>query len=114
MSPPVVTLNEVTVKYRINFVEASTGGNNVVISAYDIEILNKDGVSWSQPTGCEAVTLDGFGSGYCDVDQSVLASEFLFVQQDAIVARIRAQNEIGWSEYSGNSNDDILMVELPH
>jgi hypothetical protein len=31
-----------------------------------------------------------------------------------VIAKFKAQNEIGWSFYSTESNNDVLVVQLPH
>lgn len=43
-----------------------------------------------------------------------ITSELGLIQGDPLVAKFKAQNEIGWSSYSSQSNNDVLIVALPH
>lgn len=36
------------------------------------------------------------------------------LQGDPVIARVRAENEIGWSPYSNSSEIGVLIVAKPH
>jgi hypothetical protein len=42
---------------------------------------------------------------------SEIKVQFGFVQGDSVVAKIKARNEIGWSDYSQESDEDVLIVD---
>lgn len=110
--PPTVSF-DTQGDYVIVMVEPNTGGAGVKILEYAIEVKSKN-ESYLTPASCISspeilltkecfVTLEHFQ-----------APQFGLVQGDRILVRVRARNEIGWSQYSNVSLGDVLVVALPH
>ena len=107
MANPVCSL--VGPDYHCAFTEPSTGGNNVAITQYELQVRHIDG-TFITPTTCQDQTLLK-SLMYCTLSLTSLETELGLSQGSAIVAQVRAENEIGWSPYSLSSNS-VMMAGL--
>jgi len=91
----------------------STGGSGIVISAYIIQVMLKDG---SYVTVCDGTDPQVVSSTACTLPAlSFIHPPFSFIQGDKIKARVAAVNEIGSSEFSVVSSTTIASVQTtPH
>lgn len=93
MIAPTVSLN--VNAYRVSFEAPNPGGALVVILAYDIQLLSADS-EWLTPTSC-ASDATIVSQLFCEVDLTTIQTLLGLVQGEPVIARISAQNEIGFS-----------------
>jgi hypothetical protein len=115
MAAPTTAVQDV-VNIRVGWVAADANSDPLV--AYEILILTGDGTTFAE----ETTTCDGSSNGpltnkYCDIPMSTLrAPPFNLAQGAAVVARIRAQNSIGWgaSSYDTETAGAAVLEDVPH
>ena len=92
--------------------------NSDPLSAYEILILTSDGITFSEETSaCDGSASGPLTNNYCDIPMATLrASPFNLAQGAAIVARIRAQNSIGWGAFSYDTEtaSAAILEDVPH
>jgi hypothetical protein len=111
--PPTITLWQGT-KVRVVFYLPFNGGSEIT-KGY-VELKGHDGVTYeTEPQNCD-VTIDSiFDSRVCIIPLSILRGPVWNLQQgDSIVARVKFENEIGLSLFSGDTVVPVLMPFTPH
>lgn len=113
MNTPVVTYQP-GLLYRVTFTMPSSGGTGVPIDAYEILFLHKDGLTFTAIAECDGTVQAVKDNLYCEANlASLVASPFLLVQGDQIIAKVRASNSVGWGAYSSYSYNGALVVAVP-
>lgn len=111
--PPTITLWQ-GVKIRVVFYLPFNGGSEI-FKGY-VELKGHDGLTYeTEPQNCDA-TLDSiFDSRVCIIPLNILRGPVWNLQQgDSIVARVKFENEIGLSLFSGDTVVPVLMPFTPH
>jgi hypothetical protein len=96
-----------------------TGGDGVAIDAYRIQVLQYDGITFSNvPAGCDPDSVTSVSTTSCHVEMALLRAEPFFLQQgDEVKYKIASHNLVGWSPYGSvtSVSDGIaLMEDVPH
>jgi titin len=80
---------------------AAPDNNGLAITSYHVLILESDGATWTESGECDGSDSTVVSNLYCDVATSTLrASGYALTLNDAVVAKVRAYNLIGWGDYS--------------
>ena len=111
--PPTITLWMDT-NIRIVFYLPFNGGSE--ISKAYIQIKTHDGLSYAEETvNCDGTNFAIFQSRQCIIPLNLLrAPVWSLVQGDSIMARVKFENEIGQSLFSGDTVVPVLMPYVPH
>lgn len=113
MNTPVVSYQP-GLLYRVTFTQPSSGGTGVPIAAYEILFLQKDGIAFTAVVECDGTLQTVKDNLYCEANlSSLVADPFLLVQGDQVVAKVRAQNSVGWGSYSSFSYNGALISATP-
>lgn len=115
MAAPTTAVQD-AVNIRVAWGAADANSDPLI--AYEILILTSDGVTFAEETSsCDGSTSGPLTSNYCDIPMATLrASPFNLAQGAAIVARIRAENSIGWGpvSYDTETASAALLEDVPH
>jgi hypothetical protein len=115
MGTPTTTVQDV-VNIRVAWVAADANSDPLV--AYEILILTSDGTTFAtDTTTCDGSTSGPLANNFCDIPMATLRdSPFNLAQGAAIVARIRAQNSIGWGafSYDTETTSAAILEDVPH
>ena len=104
------------VNIRVGWVAADA--NSDPLAAYEVLILTGDGVTFAEDTTtCDGSSTGPLTNNYCDIPMATLrAPPFNLAQGAAVIARIRAQNSIGWgaTSYDTETAGAAVLEDVPH
>jgi len=112
MGPVVTALEPTTGAVALSWTPPAD--NAAPITAYSIEVLDHDGLAWSEEgTHCDGSTAAVRAASRCTIPMATLsAAPFSLERGDLVQARARAYNSNGWSVESA-TNTDGARVRTP-
>lgn len=86
--------------------------NSEAITAYDMQVLQGDGFTWMNDlVNCPYSQVTPTS---CSIPMSKLRTDFNLAQGQLVVVRVRAQNIIGYGDYSETNTQGALIATEPH
>ena len=108
---PITSLDDIYAKISWELPNA----HSLPVTAYQILILQKDGVTWTESSSCLGTNSTIISNKYCKVSMiSLRSSPYNLVLGDTVFAKIKSSNLIGWSiNYSDVSNITSTILTEP-
>ena len=112
VAKPVTSIDATAGGVKIVWTEPASNG--AAITAYDIQILKKDGTTWITETTCDGTVDPILSQKWCIVAMSKLYSAtYLLLRGDTVKVQIAATNSISIGDYSPASDSAALVRTVP-
>jgi hypothetical protein len=110
MSTPTTSLAYPTV--TITFTEPFNNGNTII--GYEIKIYSYTQASFIVDIAvCDGSLQEVIDSLECDVLMSTLITDYGYQHGQLILAKVRAQNSVGWGSYSSQNSGGVITQTEP-
>lgn len=98
--PAAPTTAQAGTSMRISWL--APDNNGLTVTAYQILIRESDGATWTEAAACDGSDATTVSNLYCDVPLAILRASpgYALPLGGAVIAKVRAQNLIGWGDYS--------------